>query len=190
LAERIAYNQLSIGELVAGVIIWTPAIGDLSILLLPLQTTRKFGGFYEGSLLLETGRILASVGGTATGKGEFGRLLQIYVFGDPARYMASTALLILRGMRATGGFLVLWGWLALPVLLRRLNSGRDLGPFLLAAGPLIGLVVVQSLVTSNLSWMNLPLVFAYAYAIAAVTGGLELPFRLRWQQERSIQASS
>ena len=39
--------------------------------------------------------------------------------------------------------------------------------------------VVQSLLTANLPWMNVPLVFVYGYAIAHATGGLELPFALR-----------
>lgn len=90
-----------------------------------------------------------------------------------------TALLIVRGLRSTGGFLVLWGWLAIPLLLRRLVARRELAAFLLIAGPLWGLTVVQSLLTANLPWMNAPLVFVYAYAIASVTGGLELPFGLR-----------
>jgi hypothetical protein len=74
---------------------------------------------------------------------------------------------------------VLWGWLALPLLLRRLRAHRGQGPFLLVAGPLIGIAIVQALLTPNLPWMNLGLVFVYAYAIAAVTGGLELPIGLR-----------
>jgi hypothetical protein len=41
------------------------------------------------------------------------------------------------------------------------------------------MVVVQALLTANLAWMNLPLVFVYAYAIVKVTGGLELPFAAR-----------
>ena len=65
------------------------------------------------------------------------------------------------------------------MLLRRLRAQRELGPFLLIAGPLFGLTVVQSLLTANLPWMNVPLVFVYGYAIARATGGLELPFGLR-----------
>jgi hypothetical protein len=42
-----------------------------------------------------------------------------------------------------------------------------------------GLTLVQSLLTANLPWMNVPFVFVCAYAIASVTGGLELPFGLR-----------
>jgi hypothetical protein len=103
----------------------------------------------------------------------------VYAFGAPADYAVTTALLIVRGLRATGGLLVLWGWLALPALLRRLGAQRELGPFLLIAGPLFGLTIVQSLLTANLPWMNVPLVFVYGYAIARVTGGIELPFGLR-----------
>ncbi len=74
---------------------------------------------------------------------------------------------------------MLWGWLALPLLLRRLKAQRALAPFLLIAGPLFAISAVQSLLTANLPWMNVPLVFVYGYAIASVTGGLELPFGLR-----------
>ena len=38
---------------------------------------------------------------------------------------------------------------------------------------------MQALLTANLPWMNVSLVFVYAYAIAEVTGGLELPIGLR-----------
>jgi hypothetical protein len=139
---------------------------------------RKFDVYYEGSLLLESARILDATPAT-TGESQFRRLLNLYALGKPADYAVTTALLIERGLRSVGGFLVLWGWLALPLLLRRLKAQRALAPFLLIAGPPLGLTVVQSLLTANLPWMNVPLVFVYAYAIASVTGGLELPFGLR-----------
>jgi hypothetical protein len=178
LAERVAYIGSSAGELLVGLFFYLPGLGDLSSLFLPAETTRKFDIYYEGSLLLESGRILSGTPATA-GESQFWRLLDVYAFGSPADYVLTTALLIVRGLRATGGWLVLWGWLALPVLLRRLAAQRELGPFLLIAGPLFGLTVVQSLLTANLPWMNVPLVFVYGYAIARATGGLELPFALR-----------
>jgi hypothetical protein len=178
LAERVAYIGLSAGELLVGLFFSLPGIGDLSNLFLPAETTRKFDIYYKGSLLLESGRILSETPATA-GESQFRRLLDVYAFGEPGDYAITTALLIVRGLRATGGLLVLWGWLALPALLRRLGAQRELGPFLLIAGPLFGLTVVQSLLTANLPWMNVPLVFVYGYAIARVTGGLELPFGLR-----------
>ncbi|TMJ77575.1 MAG: SDR family NAD(P)-dependent oxidoreductase [Alphaproteobacteria bacterium] len=178
LAERVAYMGSSAGELLVGLFFYLPGLGDLSSLFLPAETTRKFDIYYEGSLLLESGRILSGTPPTA-GESQFWRLLDVYAFGSPADYVLTTALLIVRGLRATGGWLVLWGWLALPVLLRRLAAQRELGPFLLIAGPLFGLTVVQSLLTANLPWMNVPLVFVYGYAIARATGGLELPFALR-----------
>jgi hypothetical protein len=168
----------SAGELLVGLFFYLPGLGDLSNLFLPAETTRKFDIYYKGSLLLESGRILSETPATA-GESQFWRLLEVYAFGAPADYAVTTALLIVRGLRATGGLLVLWGWLALPVLLRRLGALRELGPFLLIAGPLFGLTVVQSLLTANLPWMNVPLVFVYGYAIARATGGLELPFGLR-----------
>jgi hypothetical protein len=146
-----------------------PGLGDLSSLFLPAETTRKFDIYYEGSLLLESGRILSGTPATA-GESQFWRLLYVYALGSPADYALTTALLIVRGLRATGGWLVLWGWLALPVLLRRLAAQRELGPFLLIAGPLFGLTVVQSLLTANLPWMNVPLVFVYGLRDCACDG--------------------
>jgi hypothetical protein len=178
LAERVAYSGLSARELLVGLFFWLPGFGDLSGLYLPAETARKFDVYYKGSLLLESGRILDATPATAD-ESQFRRLLDVYAFGKPADYAVTTALLIVRGLRSAGGFLVLWGWLALPLLLRRLRAQRQLAPFLLIAGPLWGLTLVQSLLTANLPWMNVPLVFVYAYAIASVTGGLELPFGLR-----------
>jgi hypothetical protein len=177
LAERVAYMGLSAAELLVGLFFYLPGLGDLSYLLLPAETTRKFDIYYQGSLLLESGRILAETPATA-GQSHFWRLLDAYAFSAPADYAVTTALLNVRGLRATGGLLVLWGWFALPFLLRRLGAQRELAPFLLIAGPLFALTVVQGLLTANLPWMNVPLVFVYGYAIARATGGLELPFGL------------
>ena len=183
LAARIAYNSLSAGELLAGLLCWLPGIGDLSSLVLSAETRRKFDVYHDGSLLQEGARLFAATyTAKVPGSGSEGQswyLLQTYVLADPLRHAASSLLLTLRGLRATGGLLVLWGWLALPLLLRRLRAHRGQGPFMLVAGPLVGIAVVQALLTPNLPWMNLGLVFVYAYAIAAVTGGLELPIALR-----------
>lgn len=176
LAERVAYNGVRGRELLVAMFFWIPGFGDLSALFLPRATTVKFDVYYEGSLLMDAQRILAATG---PAEGQFARLLRVYVLDDPAGYAVSSLLLIERGLRATGGLLVLWGWLTLPVLLRRLSAQHSLAPFLLVAGPLIGLAVVQGLLTANLPWMNLALVLVYAYAIVKVTGGLELPFAVR-----------
>jgi uncharacterized protein len=178
LAERMVYTGLSARELAVGLFFWLPGIGDFSSLFLPPETARKFDVYYKGSLLLDSGRILEATSVPA-GESQFRRLLDVYALGRPGEYAAMTALLMVRGLRSTGGFLVLWGWLSLPLLVRRLRARRELGPFLLIAGPLWALTAVQSLLTADLPWMNAPLVFVYAYAIASVTGGLELPFGLR-----------
>jgi hypothetical protein len=178
LAERMVYIGSSARERLVALFFWLPGLGDLSNLFLSAETTRKFDIYYKGSLLLESGRILSETPATAD-ESQFWRILHVYAFDKPADYAITTALLMERGLRATGGLIVLWGWLALPLLLRRLRALGELGPFLLIAGPLFGLTAVQSLLTANLPWMNVPLVFVYGYAIARVTGGLELPFGLR-----------
>lgn len=179
LAERAAYNAVSAAELLWGVLCWLPGLGDLTALVVPAETRRKFDLYYEGSLLWEGGRILAAAGAASGSLEQVSRLVTIHVLGDPIGYAASSVLLVLRGLRSTGGLLVLWGLLALPLLLRRLEAHRGLGPFLLVAGPLVGLTLVQALLTANLPWMNVSLAFVYAYAVAEVTGGLELPIALR-----------
>ena len=178
-SERAAYNGPSLGEMLTGTLCWVPGFGDLAKLVLPTETVRKFDLYYEGSLLFEGERILAASGAAAGGESTFVRLLRSYVLGDPLSYAASSAILLLRGLRATGGLLVLWGLLALPLLLRRMRAHGSLGPFLMVAGAPVALAVVQALLTANLPWMNLGLVFIYAYAIAQVAGGLELPIGLR-----------
>jgi uncharacterized protein len=178
LAERVAYSGLSLREWRAALLFWLPGIGDLSSLLSPTGASRKFDVYYTGSLLLESGRILEATP-PAHGESQFRRLLDVYAFGHPFDYAVTTLLLLERGLRSTGGILVLWGWIALPLLLRRLRALGTLAPFLLIAGPPLAIAVVQSLLTANLPGMNVPLVFVYGYAIANATGGLELPFGLR-----------
>jgi short-subunit dehydrogenase len=178
-AERAAYVGLRGRDLLVAAFFWLPAVGDLALTFLPRSTTVRFDAYYEGSLLREAGNILAATRPPTGGPGHFSALVQQYVLGDPLGYAMSTVLLAERGMRSTGGLFVLWGWLTLPVLVWRLRAQRDVGPFLMAAGPLLAMVVVQALLTANLAWMNLPLLFVYAYAIVKVTGGLELPFAVR-----------
>ena len=60
LAERIAYNSLSAGELLAGLFCWLPGIGDLSSLVLPAETQRKFDVYRDGSLLQDGARLFAT----------------------------------------------------------------------------------------------------------------------------------
>jgi hypothetical protein len=178
LAERMVYTGLSARELVAGLFFWLPGLGDLANLFVPPETIRKFDVYYKGSLLLDSGRLLDATPATA-GESQYRRLLDVYALRRPAEYAVMTGMLIVRGLRSAGGLLVLWGWLALPLLLPRLRAKRQLAPFLLIAGPMLAVTVVQSLVSANLPWMNVPLVFVYAYAIVSVSGGLELPLALR-----------
>ncbi|HZT49152.1 MAG TPA: SDR family NAD(P)-dependent oxidoreductase [Hyphomicrobiaceae bacterium] len=177
--ERVAYVGLRGRDLAVAAFVWLPAVGDLSLAFLPRSTTVRFDVYYDGSLLREAGTILAATTPPPGGPSHLAVLVEKYVLGDPLGYAMSTVLLVERGMRSASGFFVFWGWLTLPVLVRRLRAQQDLGPFLMAAGPLLAMVVVQALLTANVAWMNLPLVFVYAYAIVKVTGGLELPFAVR-----------
>lgn len=179
LAERAAYAGMSAREVLLAMLCWLPGVGDLTSLIVSEATRRKFDLYYEGSLLSEGGRILAATGAAAGSLEGIARLLSTHALGDPLGYAASSVPLVLRGLGSTGGPLVLWGLLALPLLLRRLAARGGLAPFLLVAGPLLGLTLVQALLTANLPWMNLTLAFVYAYAIAEVTGGLELPIAVR-----------
>ena len=98
---------------------------------------------------------------------------------EPAEYAASSLLLTVRGLRATGGMLVLWGWLAVPLLLRRLRAQRGQGPFCWSpvryrdcggAGP----ADRQSSLDELRRWCS-----STPTPSPAVTGGLELPIGLR-----------
>jgi short-subunit dehydrogenase len=178
-AERSAYVSLRGRDLLIAAFFWVPAVGDLALTFLPRSATVRFDAYYEGSLLLEARNILAATTPQAGGPSHFCLLVQKYVIGDPLGYAMSSLLLAERGLRSTSGLFVLWGWFALPVLVWRLRAQRNLGPFLVGAGPLLTMVLVQAMLTANLAWMNLPLVFVYAYAIVKVTGGLELPFAVR-----------
>jgi hypothetical protein len=179
LAQRLAYNALSPVELLAGVICWLPGTAGKFSSVLDAQTASKFGLYYPGSLLNNGAHLLAGARAAASGGDPLRQLLALHVAADPVRYAMSSGLLVFRGLAATGGLVVLWGLCVLPILVPRLIASGRFGPFILVGGSVAGLTIVQALLTPNLPWMNLPLLFVYAYAIAETTGGLELPIGLR-----------
>lgn len=180
LAQRLAYNAVAPGEWLGGVVRWLPGIGEgLSPLFTDPRTAAKFALYYPGSLLNEGERLLAEAQAAATDRAPFQQLLATHIAAEPARYLISTPPLILRGLGATGGLLALLALFAMPVAVRRLAAQHKLGPLFLAGGSLFCLTLVQAMLTPNLHWMNVGLTFAYAYAIAEVAGGLEVPIGLR-----------
>jgi hypothetical protein len=180
LAQRLAYNAVAPGEWLGGLVRWLPGIGEgLSPLFIDPRTAAKFALYYPGSLLNEGERLLTEAQAAAAGRPPFWQLVATHVTAQPARYLLSTPPLVLRGLGATGGLLTLLALFAMPVAARRLAAQHRLGPLFLAGGSLFCLTLVQAMLTPNLHWMNVGLTFAYAYAIAEVAGGLEVPIALR-----------
>ena len=112
LAERVAYNNSTAGELLAAGLYWIPG----SNFLLSAETKSQFDLYYEETLLLEGARIQAKAQAAGGVGGPTVRLLQVYVLGDPVGYAGASLPLLLRGIGSTGGLLVLWGWLAAAAL--------------------------------------------------------------------------
>ena len=99
-AERVAYNSVHGRQLLIGMFYWLPGVGDLSGLFLPRDSTRKFDGYYEGSLLLEARRII-NTSVPAPGETLYAHLFHNYVLADLASYAVTCLLMIERGLRAT-----------------------------------------------------------------------------------------
>jgi hypothetical protein len=179
LAQRLAYNAVPPGEWLVGIVRWLPGVGEsLSTFFADPRTSAKFALYFPGSLLNEGERLLAQAQASSP-RSPFGQLVATHVTGDAARYLLSTPPLVLRGLGATGGLLTLIALIALPAAVKRLAAQHKLGPFALAGGSILCLTVVQALLTPNLPWMNVALTFIYAYAIAEVAGGVEMPIAVR-----------
>ena len=157
---------------------WLPGLGDMSSLFLPAETTRKFDVYYEGSLLLESGRVLAATPATP-GESQFGASSTCTPSASPPTTRSRPRCFSCAACEPPAAFSCFGAGSPFRCCCAASARSAQLAPFLLIAGPLFGVTVVQSLLTANLPWMNVPLVFVYGYAIASVTGGLELPFGLR-----------
>ena len=180
LARRVAYNDMSVEEWLASFILGIPLIGTpfSELLFSPNIITRL--GYDNGSISGNYPMIINSIRTSAQGADTYTQMVSTYIANDIYRYASSIPPLFIRSIWG-GSTIALFGISFLWPLGKRLLSSHNTAPFALVFTCLVSYVLTQSL----LSAPNFPhhynghILFIYAYAIAHVSGGLEIPKILR-----------
>ena len=181
LAKRVAYNNLNFVEWTAAFITWIPEFGDgfASLIYAPETIDRLSNSLPQGIINEDGKRILTEGLRGENIAGPFWFIFDAYVIKQPIAYLLAIPPVFMHGFWGSGSILGLAGFIALFPLIRRLNSTGKTEPFTLVLWSFFASLIAQSLCSPNLHFLNDQMLFIHAYAIAHVTGGLELPRILR-----------
>ncbi len=180
LARRVAYNDMSIEEWLASFILWLPLIGKsfAELLFAPDIINRLGPG--NGSLVANYTAVIRSASAGAQRTDVYSQVVSTHIIRDIYHYLSTLPPLFMRNIWG-GSTIGLFGIFFLWSLRKRLLSSNNATPFALVFFCLLSFVLAQSL----LSAPNIPhhynghILFLYAYAIAHVSGGLEIMRILR-----------
>jgi hypothetical protein len=167
LAQRTAYNRMNVGEWFAAWALWTPVIGTEVVPRVLKAQRATLEQHTDSRLELEARQALATASAQAS---PYAFLIQRSI-SEAGTHLLTSLPLLWRG---------LWGgteWVGLAaafLLLPFLRVQRHVGALAvlgLALAPLLGLCVVQSLISPNPWYMNLamPVVFSYVLGYLLAT---------------------
>lgn len=183
LARRVAYNQMSFAEWCSAFIVWMPGPGEsLSHLFVQSDIQDRLGSINQfNSIIRGAGEIVKPLSEIGDPSSIYVKILNNYVFNDFANYLSSMVPLLIRGIWGSGNLIGLFGLVFLWPLHRRLIATKNYASFLLIFGIMLACQLSQTMLSPNLPYYNGFFLFIHAYAIAYVSGGLELfPIVRRW----------
>jgi hypothetical protein len=188
MAGRVAYNDIGAVDAVFALVYWLPVWGDAiaSLIFSPEHSARLHA---VGSLGTEIYQSSAHLGF----EDQLSFLVSEYVLGDLAGYLKAMPLLILRGYWSGRSVIVIWALVLLPFFVRRLRVSERKQLFLFGIFPLAVVPIIFTLYSANSPGFSLPVTYLYAYIVAAVSGGLELPrslWRFAYEGRRTHSVST
>ena len=182
LAQRVAYNNMSFTENWAAFFLWMPE-WDSGFLAnrFPQQTLDRLSHFHSNGILQQDARhILEETSGREFRTQQLFTIIQNKIHNDLYHYVATLPVMFTRGFWGTGSYAAFFGTIFIWTTLKRMRATKnDINPFFLVLTILVGCILVQSLVSANFGYINEYILFAQAYAIAYVAGGLEIPHVLK-----------
>ena len=173
--QRVAFNGLDPSTWLLGMVAPIPWLGDFFMSLVPLSEARKLSvGAVPGSLV-DVGTTTIFADAVARTGGDMTSAIQLLVrervLEQPIAYALSLPPVLARGLFAGGGIIALIGLFHMRRMLQYARVQDQIRPLLLVVVPVFGLLILNTLLTSNEFWLNPMLPFIYAYAIAYVSGG-------------------
>lgn len=172
-AYRVAFNAMDTGTWVQSLIVPIPLIGDWFQSLSGASAV-KFGVGKPGSIMFEGFAEIypKSLAHRESTWGPVGWIVREKIFGDAVAYTASMPSIVCRGIWAGGGVIALFGIFHVRRMLAYARADQRLVSHLVILVPIAMLFIVNTLLTSNIYWLNPLLPFVYSYAIAYVASGL------------------
>ena len=180
LAKRVAYNAMSGRDELASMVLWLPTIGDpLANMLFPAEVIDRLG-YGKTSYIANFPHIASASEIAGQPTRHYGSIISRYIWGDFHHYLRTIPTLFMRGFWG-GSTIGLIGVFFLWPLQKRLRYSSDYKPFLLVFIALSSSVLAQALIAGTLNPQHFSgqIIFIHAYAIAHVTGGVEMPKFLR-----------
>jgi hypothetical protein len=177
LAARVAYNDLSFSEWVASLLFWQPGLGkNIAEAVFPAETIGRLSlSNHENSILAnEAYDIFRKTYDQNNPSGQFMNIFNTYILGDGKRYAATLIPLFLRSFWGTGSLIGILGIFFLWPLVKRLRQTANMSGFILLFSSFSGCLLAQALLTPSYPFFNEHMIFIHSYAIAHVTGELEL----------------
>ena len=177
LAVRVAYNYMSWTEWFAAFLVWIPGLGDgLAGLIFAPEVIDRLSYSHQGSIIIKDGgNILQKSLLNAKPSSAYWHIVQTYIVGQPGAFLIAIPPVFLHSFWGSGSLIGIIGIFALVRLFKRLKATGTLAGFGLIFWSLTAGILLQSLLSANYHYLNDQILFLHAYAIAHVTGGLELP---------------
>jgi hypothetical protein len=187
LSFRVAYNAMPYSEWPLAVLSWVPSYGNmLAELLCGEGAVGRFGLLEPGAYFANGHAIYdAAVSKMPPGGNPFVAVWSENVGAAPVRHLLTSIPVFTRGIWGTHGFMGIVGLCLLPGLLRHLLAGPSRPAAVAVVAVAVSLVVVQALLAPNLYWMNMPMLFVMALAIART-----LPAVAGWLDRRLVRIGS
>ena len=177
LASRVAYNGMSFSEWTASLLFWQPGLGEnFAVMFFPAETIGRLSNASHANSILvnDAHHIFKSAIDRNNPSAQFVTIFHAHILGDARRYAATALPLFLRSFWGTGSLIGIFGVFFLWPLFRRLRHTENISAFMLLFASLAGCVLAQALLTPSYPFFNEHMIFIHSYAIAHVTGELEL----------------
>lgn len=183
LTRRIAYNHMSLSEWFSAFIVWMPGPGEsYAHLFIGSDTLKRLGTINEvESIIRGANQFIEPYFKENNSSIIYNKIIYNYVFNDLFNYLTSMLPLFIRGIWGSSNLIGLVGLFFIWPLFKRLKATKNFAPFSLIFAIIIACQLSQTMLSANQPYYSGYLQLIHAYAIAHVSGGLELlPFVRKW----------
>jgi hypothetical protein len=173
LSERVAFNEINLQTLLAGLLVQTPGLAQPASLIFPDVVSGKYSAYVPGAFV-NTG--LREIFPQALQNERWASeplewLFFKFIADDYWRYGVSTLVTLNRGVWASAGLIGLIGLFHIPKMLQWSRIDGNYGEVRLVVIPAAITLAAHALLTANHGSLNPGLAFIYCFSLAFVVRG-------------------